>query len=142
MANENLKGFIFIRKRSVEMLVLLAAQYLLGMYVALFALSPDDPGYSKESVLPKIIFGVHGLLGLFLLIGSIIVMIAGVRSGNLKIKRKSIFGFLSILLAFVAGIATITFKDNASEISSYIMSLGFLLSFFFYGKLLYILKKS
>lgn len=129
-----------LQKRSLFMFVTLIVQYLFGMYINMFAVPPDDPKFKTEPIYPKIVFGLHGLLGTMLLIGSIIVLVSGLKNQDLKIKKIAVFGFFSILLAFCGGIATISFKDNAAEISSYIMSIGFLLSFIFYFKLTFYLK--
>lgn len=131
-----------INKKSLGMLVALATEYILGMYINMFALPPEDPGFATESVVPKIAFGLHGLMGCVLLIGGLLVLFAGLKSAEKKIRDTSLHGFLSILLAFLAGIATISFKDEASEIASFLMSVGFLMSFFFYGKLVYETSKN
>ena len=128
-------------KRTVAMLIALGAQYLLGMYVNMFAAPPDDPKFKTEGLFPKVVFGTHALLGLGILVGSVAVLILAIKSRESNLKKIGTYGFLSVFLAFCGGIATISLKDNASEISSYVMSAGFLLSFVFYGKLFYLLKK-
>ena len=121
-------------------MIALIVEYVLGMYTALFSAAPDDPQYLTEPVINKIIFGLHGLVGLFLLIGATVMLIMGLKSNN-PTKHMAIHGFLSIFLAFGAGIATVMLKETASEIASFIMSVGFLLSFIIYGKLFFLLKK-
>lgn len=118
----------------------LTAQYLLGMYVAMFAARPEDPEFKTEGFFPKIIFGLHGLLGFGLLIGAVVILVLGSKNKNDKLKKTTLYGFLSILLAFLAGVSNVLLKDNPAEISSYVMSVGFILSFIFYGKLFYLLR--
>lgn len=130
-----------VRMRSFGMIIALIVQYLLGMYVNMFAVAPDDPKFKTESIFPKIVFGLHGLVGLLLLLGSIYVFISGYQSEDEALRKMTLYGFLSILLAFSAGIATVVFKDTAAEISSYVMSIGFLLSFISYGRLFFFLKQ-
>lgn len=131
-----------LKKRSVFMVSSLVAQYLLGMYINMFGATPDDPKFKTEPIFSKIAFALHSLLGLGLLIGSIVVLIFGLQSADKKLGNMTIYGFTSILLSFCAGIATVTFKSTASEISSYIMSAGFLASLLFYGKIIYYLKNA
>lgn len=118
-------------------LVCLALEYLLGMYVALFAAFPDEPEYLTESIIPKIAFGIHGLLGLILLIISVVILVLGMKAKQAQARKLALYGFLSILLAFGAGMATVMLKETASEVSSFVMSAGFLLSFVWYWKLYY-----
>ncbi len=127
-------------KNSVSMLVFLVAQYLLGMYVAMFAARPEDPAFKTEGLFPKIVFGFHSLVGLGLLVGSVVTLVFGLKNQEEKIKKTAIFAFISIVLAFSAGIATVILKDTAAEITSYVMSAGFLGAFISYGKLFFLLK--
>lgn len=122
-------------------LIALIAEYVLGMYVAMFSLRPEEPGYATEPVINKIIFGIHGLLGLGLLIGATVLLVQGIKNKNSLTKSMTIYGFLSILLAFAAGIATVILKKTASETVSFIMSIGFILSLIFYGRLFFSSKK-
>ena len=130
-----------LKKRSLSMIIFLVLQYIFGMYINMFAATPDQPEFKTEGMFPKIIFGLHGLLGLSLLIGSTVILIKGLKSDNQKIKKISIYGFLGILLAFFAGICTVVLKDTAAEVSSYVMSLGFIVSLITYGKIYYSLKE-
>ena len=50
-------------------------------------------------------------------------------------------GLISILVSAGAGIATTNLKDNASELASFTMSLGFIAAFVSYGKLYFFLKE-
>jgi hypothetical protein len=131
-----------LKKNSKRMMVFLTIEYLLGMYVNMFAAAPDDPAFATEGILPKIIFGLHGLVGTGLLIGAIVTLMVGIKSQEAKIKKTAVLAFSSVAMAFLAGIATIVLKDNAAEVSSYIMSVGFISALIFYGKLLHLLSFS
>ena len=129
-------------KKIIKWIVVgLIAEYVLGMYAAMLAVPPGDPGYAAEPFYSKLAIPVHSLLGLILLILAVILFVLGFKNKNQAYKKMTIYGFLSITIAFAAGIATVALKENASEIASFIMSFGFLLSFILYGRLFFLLKK-
>lgn len=130
-----------LSKSSRGMVIALVVEFVLGTLVNSFAVPPDDPKYVTESLLVKLLFPVHGVLGIVLVVMAIIVLYLAVKSGKEKLKQLSIWGIISIVVAAGAGIATITLKDNASEIASFVMALGFLFAFASYGKLHLLIKQ-
>lgn len=129
-----------IQKWVSGMIIALSIQFILGMVLNLFAVPPDDPKYATEPIFLKLIFPLHGILGIALLIGAIVLLFFALKSESRIWKKMATFGLISILIAAGGGIATIILKDNASEIASFVMSLGFILSFLSYGKFYFLLK--
>lgn len=129
-------------KKSVRwMLLSLTAEFVLGMLVNLFAVPPDDPGYITEPIFVKILFPLHGINGIILVILAIFILFLVIKLGRKNLKKFAIYGLISILIAALGGIATITLKENASEIASFIMSLGFIAALLSFGKLHFFLKE-
>ncbi len=123
------------------MIIVLIIQYLLGMYVNMFAAAPEDPAFKTEGVFPKIVFGLHAFVGLGLLTGSIATLVLGLKSEKAAVKKTSFFAFGAIVLSFLAGVSTVALKNTPSQIASYVMSIGFLASLIAYGKLFFLLKR-
>lgn len=131
-----------LKKRAFGIEMGLVAEFLLGMFLNLFGESPEERGNNPEAWYQTIAFLVHGLVGLGLLIGAGVITFIAFKSGKKDLKNAAIQGGLSILLAFCGGIGVISLDSlgNISEISSYVMAVGFLLAFLSYGRLIYLLK--
>lgn len=134
------KYLVNLKKSTKWTIYSLIAEFVLGMLVNLFALTPDDPGYATESIFIKLFFPLHGIVGLILVVLSIAIFYFAIRLGKENIKKFATLGLISIFVAAGAGIATIILKDNASEIGSFVMSLGFIAAFVSYGKLFLLLR--
>lgn len=106
----------------------LSFMFLLGMLVNLIGLPSEATGSAKTAT--SISLGLHGLIGLGLIAGGIAVLLKA---------RSSIFvkhawlGLLAVLFTFLAGLLTMATESN---VWSYIMAAGFILSFWVYGALL------
>ena len=139
MATDN--RYTNLLSRNVKGILLsLCVQFILGMAVNLYAVAPDDPKFGAESPLIKASFIAHGINGLILPLFALTILFFAFKSGNARFKKIAGVGLLSILVAAIAGISTITLKDNAIELASFVMSIGFLLSFVSYGKLFLLIK--
>ena len=120
----------------------LVLQFVLGMIINLYGVTPDDPKFAHESPLIKIAFIAHSINGLVLPLAALFILFLAVKSGKQVLKKWAVLGLISILIAAGAGISTIMLKDNAQELASLIMSFGFIASFLSYGKLFLFLKNS
>ena len=140
MASEN-KYLNLLSKNTRFALIFLSLEFVLGMIVNLFAVSPDDPNYLTEPIYLKLVLPLHGIVGFILLIGTIALVFLAFKAGNAIIKNFTILGLTCILVAFGAGITTTMLKESQAEFSSLIMSLGFITSFLSYGKLYLLIKK-
>lgn len=123
-----------LKTLSRGMLGSLSLQYILGMTINMFGVTPDDPKFATESPLVKVAFIVHSLNGLILPIFALITLYVSYKSKNQTFKKLTIYGFISVLFAAIGGISTITLKDTASEFASLLMATAFLFAFFFYIK--------
>lgn len=119
------------------MFILLIAQYVFGMFINMFG--NDDP--SKRTQAASMAFASHMIIGLLLVIGAAVTLYFAVKQTEKKIRRNAIGGFFSTLIAFIAGIATLSLKDTSSEIASFVMALGFLGAFANYVYLWFLLRK-
>jgi hypothetical protein len=135
------KYLVNLKKSSKWIIYSLIAEFVLGMLVNLFALTPDDPGYAAESIFIKLFFPLHGIVGLILVVLSIAIFYFAVNLGKESIKKFAMYGLISVLVAAGAGLATIILKDNASEIGSFVMSVGFIAALVSYGKLFLLLRE-
>ncbi|HVT00682.1 MAG TPA: hypothetical protein VHE53_00425 [Patescibacteria group bacterium] len=123
-------------------LIALVLQYSLGMTVSHFGIPPDEETAThKAPYFAQLAFAAHGIVGLVLVVLSVIILIASLKDKNVFVKRVGVAGFVSVMIAFIAGIATVSLKENAAETASFIMGIFFLVAFIAYGKLFYLLKK-
>jgi heme A synthase len=130
-----------MRKRVLAMLVFLIMQFILGMSMNLFAVTPDDPKFSSEPVLIKLIFPSHVIVALLLIIGSIVIFAMSFRDKIAAEQRKMAGqGLATIIFALGGGLATVFLKGAGSEIASLVMAISFLASFIAYGRFYYIVK--
>lgn len=125
-----------MRLKIIQMEVALALEFVLGMVTNLFGVPPDEVAEHPEPLFAKIAFGMHGLLGLIILIGALFTFYMTLKQDQGKWKIYGLAGLCSVLIAFGGGIGAVALKENAGEIASLVMSLGFLMSFVSYGWLL------
>src|ERR1700687_156088 len=98
MATEN-KTLSFLSKNVKGILFSLCVQFILGMAINLYGVAPDDPKFAQESPLIKIAFITHGINGLILPIGAVIVLVLAFKSGNTQFKKMAALGLISILIS-------------------------------------------
>lgn len=120
------------------MLVVLFLQYLAGMVLNMFG--SDDP--SKRTLLASVAFFTHIILAVLLLIGSIVIWSVLRHIAEKQLLKIARHGFWTIVIAILAGIATMLLKETPAEIFSIIMALSFLGAFASYGHLFFLLNKS
>lgn len=130
-----------LEKLSFGILVSLSLQFFLGMVTNMFGAVPEDPKFVTESPLIKFSFILHGLNGLILPVFALSIFLIARKGSNQVIKRLTLYGFISVLVAAFAGISTITLKDNASELASLTMAVAFLFAFFFYVRFYFLIRK-
>lgn len=121
-----------LRKKSFGMLIMLAAQYALGIYTNLFVQFPDT---KNEEALWKfawtqIPLAGHIILGFGLLTGSIVFLVAVLRQRARKLKPAAVAGIACILGAVVSGAL---FVDMQNDLYSLCMAVFFLGAFAAYA---------
>jgi hypothetical protein len=110
-----------VRTLGIPLLILLAAQFLLGMALNLFGSPPSGPALIILESSPILV--LHILFGVLLVGTSVRVLTLGRRLRDRRGSASGGLALLSALLAFLAGMA-FTF-GGGSAVDSYLMSVGF-----------------
>jgi hypothetical protein len=118
-----------LQERARGQVIMLTLMFLLGMGVNLIGLPDETKGSSKTFT--SVFLGLHGLIGVGLVIGSILTLRLARKAGE-AYRMPAIVGLLGIFITFIAGILTVA---NGSNWWSYIMSVGFIGSLLIYGTL-------
>ncbi len=128
-----------VRGLNAILLILLAAQFLVGMLVNLFVQVPAvHPGTNADNYFVGVAQGViwalgnatlylllHVILGLLLFVGSIVQLILAIIARRRAWIVVSIFGLLGIM---AAGFNGASFMNYGHDFSSLLMAIGFLLA--------------
>jgi len=131
-----------LRKFVQGMIIMLGFQFLFGMAFNLWGVLPkEETATEKSPAFAQMALAAHGLLALGILTVSLLILGIAFNGKKEDVKKFSILGFISILVAFGGGVMTLIINPEQAQIASFIMSLGFLSSFISYGRLFYILKK-
>ena len=119
---------------------MLAVQFLFGMTVNLWGALPSEMNSETPPAFAQMAFAAHGLLALGILISSSVIIYSAWNVKKEIIKKFTIIGFASIIVAFIAGVSTFFLSDNSAEVASFVMALAFLAALFSYGRLYLTLK--
>ena len=120
-------------------------QFLTGMWVNLFVSFPNfstSQGYFGMGVMMSFMFSggpvfmVHMMMGYLIGILSIVLLALSLLSGRIAMMSLGVAGFASVLFAGINGLAFMFsgFQNNAN---SYLMAVGFVLTFGIYFAQLY-----
>jgi hypothetical protein len=118
-----------LKGRAGGQMAMLTLMFLLGMAVNLIGLPDEAKGSAKTFT--SIFLGLHGLIGIGLLVGSVITLVLARRAGQ-AYQMPAVVGLVGIFVTFIAGLLTLATKSNWW---SYVMAAGFLGSFLIYGSL-------
>ena len=132
-------------------LLLLAAQFLIGMMVNFFVVVPDShPGTNAPEYFSGVVTGVlwvlghgtlwlwlHAITGLALFLASLILLGLAIASRRRGWIIASIFGLLGIVLA---GFNGASFLNYGHDFSSLFMSMGFLMAAIAYMTGAYVMR--
>lgn len=116
-----------INKQTRDQLIGLSLMFLLGMGVNLIGLPSEVSGGAKTTT--SILLGIHILISLGLLSGSIFVVS---KARSLAFARQAWMGLAAIALTILCGVMTVVTKSNWW---SYAMSIGFITNFWIYSGL-------
>lgn len=116
-----------LRRNSVAILLMLLAQYLLGMAVNLFDTVPDAdqhrgiPGSAFHAFIRSPLgLAFHAILGTLLVVAALSVSLRAWRTRSTKATVAAVFGLVFVLGAWTSGAA---FVDESSDTSSFVMAL-------------------
>ena len=132
-----------LRTLTLIILLLLAAQFLVGMLVNLFVVVPSShPGANAPEYFSGVVTGVlwvlghgtlwlllHAIIGLLLFLASLILIGLAIASRRRAWIISSIVGLLGIV---AAGFNGASFLNYGLNFSSLLMSIGFLVAVFPY----------
>ncbi len=123
------------------MMVLLALQFLLGIYINLYVSFPPISQLHLHFPADYIIVMVHMMLGFLILIASFILMLLAIKINDIKIIISSALGFVFVI---VAGLSGFIFLFDKYSVYSFSMAFSFIivvLSEFYYFYRLSLIKK-
>ena len=128
-----------LRAITLTILLLLAAQFLIGMLINLYVTTiPSHPGERAPEYFSGVVQAVawalvhaplflllHAIMGLLLFLGSLVILGLAISSRRRAWIISSIFGLLGIM---AAGFNGASFMNYGEPFSSLFMSIGFLLA--------------
>jgi hypothetical protein len=130
-----------LRRGSLIVLVLLVAEYGIGMYVNLYVAVPrSDRGGDLGSVISAgpAVLSVHAVLGLLLGVGALAVLVLAVLVRRWGIAALSAAGLLAMAVASVAGSGFTSTGDAADSMAMAVMTGVALLC---YAVILFVLRR-
>ncbi len=130
---------VLLRPIAAITLLLLAVQFLIGMLVNLFVTVPTiHPGANAPEYFSGVVQGVlwvlghgdlwlllHAITGLLLFLASLILMVLAIMARRRAWIITSILGFLGVVAAGFNGASFLNYGHN---LSSLLMSIGFLVA--------------
>ncbi|MEM0146564.1 MAG: hypothetical protein QXL00_01855 [Conexivisphaerales archaeon] len=122
-------------------LFLLLIQYLIGMWINLFAVFPPLSSYGFMYGMMQAMFSVpelmiHMMVGILIGIISLIILVLFAVSGDYVLSLLGAFASISILMAGISGLEFV-FSGFANNVFSYIMSFGLIFAVMAYSMILY-----
>lgn len=122
------------RIHSMTAVVCLAAEFILGMYAALFVKFPENLAGGNAwawSMSKSFVVVAHALLGSALAIVSIATFAQGIAMKKARVLVPSAIGLVSVCLAWLGGAAFLSNVDNDGY--SFLMAVGFIAALISYG---------
>ena len=120
---------------------LLSIQFIIGMWINLFAVFPSFGHSFSMYGMMQVIFSVpelmiHMMLGIFIELVSLIIFFVFAMAGDYRLSALSAVASITILAAGIGGLEFI-FSGFTNNIFSFIMSLGFIFTVVVYASILY-----
>lgn len=106
-----------LRRASLAVVVLLLAEYVLGMYVNLYVTVPAaDHGHSVGSAISNgpVILSAHAVIGLLLGLSALAVLVLSVIARRPSVIAFSVVGLIALAVASMAG-SSFTSSGQAAE---------------------------
>jgi hypothetical protein len=128
-----------LRRASLAVLVLLLAEYVLGMYVNLYVTVPAaDHGHSVGSAISNgpVIISAHVVIGLLLGLSALAVLVLSVIVRRPSVIVVSVVGLIALAVAWMAGSS---FTSSGTSADSMAMSVMTGVSLLCYAASLYLL---
>ena len=119
-----------VRPLARRQVMMLSAQFLLGIAVALIGQPSETTGTAHTA--SNVLLGLHVLVAIAIVAVAVRIILVARASGE-DARRQAYWGGVVIGLTFVAGVITMITKNNWW---SYAMAVGFIASLLLYGSLL------
>ena len=131
MREPNLADETSLNRLGFSLIIGLCLQYVLGISTMLFVEIPHNlpRGTLWEFAWKQTPLALHMILGLFLLLGSTSLLVRSLKIKSQKWIVASILGLVTMLITSLSGSL---FVDRKSDLYSYIMGVGFIITLFSY----------
>ncbi len=130
-----------MRRGSLAVLVLLVAEYGIGMYVNLYVAVPraDHGGGLGEAISNgPAVLGIHALLGLLLGVGALALLVRAALARHWVVTALSAAGLFALVFASVTGIGYTSTGDPADSMAMSVMTGA---AFLCYAASMYVLSR-
>ncbi len=114
-----------LRRSSLAVLVLIVAEYLIGMYVSLYVTVPKaDHGAALGRAISAgpAILSIHAAVGLLLTVGALRVLVQAIRARHRGVTALAAAGVLALAFASVAGASFTSTGDTADSMAMAVMT--------------------
>jgi len=114
-----------LRRSSLAVLVLIVAEYLIGMYVSLYVTVPKadhGAGLGRTISAGPAILSIHAAVGLLLAIGALGVLVQAIRGRRWGMTALAAAGALALAFASVAGASFTSTGDTADSMAMAVMT--------------------
>ncbi|HET7244631.1 MAG TPA: hypothetical protein VFJ07_07315 [Streptosporangiaceae bacterium] len=118
-------GLARVRRASLATLVLVVAEYVIGMYVNLYSTVPEaDHGQGLGAAIGNgpVLLSIHAVIGLLLGLGALGVAWQAVRSRRAAVIAWSAVGLLALAMATVAGAGFTNTGDRSASMAMSVLT--------------------
>jgi hypothetical protein len=118
-------GTARLRRSSLAVLVLIVAEYLIGMYVSLYVTVPKadhGAGLGRAISAGPAVLSIHAVVGLLLAIGALGVLAQAIRRRRWGVTALAAAGTLALAFASVAGASFTSTGDTADSMAMAVMT--------------------
>jgi hypothetical protein len=118
-------GLAQVRRASLVALVLVVAEYVIGMYVNLYTTIPRaDHGHGVGTAITNgpAMLSLHAVIGLLLGLGALGVLVQAVRSRRPAVIAWSAAGLLALAMAAVAGAGFTSTGDRTASLAMSVLT--------------------
>ena len=118
-------GLARVRRASLVALVLVVAEYVIGMYVNLYATIPRaDHGHDVGTAISNgpVMLSIHAVVGLLLGLGALGVLVQAIRSRRPAVIAWSAAGLAALAMASVAGAGFTSTGDRSASMAMSVLT--------------------
>jgi len=118
-------GLARVRRASLAALVLVVAEYVIGMYVNLYATIPRaDHGHDVGTAIANgpAMLSIHAVIGLLLGLGALGVLWQAIRSRRPAVIAWSAVGLVALVMAVVAGAGFTSTGDRSASMAMAVLT--------------------